>query len=396
MQTTGLLGDALVLVPEAILDSGNGTANRSEALVISGERVLGRLPKAEVPALAARTRILSGGWILPGFVNLHDYLSVDADRPDPMGRMFSPDIASRAWSAARALRRDLRSGVTTLRVMGEGDGFDLRAARAVREGEIEGPALVTSGFPITPSHGHQRGARGFDGEEAIRHAVRENIRAGADWIKLVLTGGVNSVGLGPRDAVYTRNEIRHAIDEARRAGRAVAASAHGGPAVRMAAEEGVATIEHAALFDAEDVEAVALNGVTVVLTLSRFFAPEGIRRSARDNPAILANLERACAAMRALVPALIARGVPIAIGTDNMHGHIGQDIAILAELGAGIDMALAAATSGGAAALRRPDIGGLGPRMIADLVVLPGDPRHDPALLTRPVEVFARGRAVFG
>ena len=394
LEACSLPADALILMTAGILDPATGESTQSEAIVISNGRILGRLPKSLAASLPVEKRVWPSGWIVPGFVNLHEYLSVDPDRPEPMGRMFSPDIASRAWSAARSLSRDLRSGVTTLRVMGEGDGFDIRAAKAVAEREIDGPSLVTSGFPITPSHGHQRGTIGFDGESAIRHAVRTNLQAGCDWIKVVLTGGVNSLGLGPRSAAYTRDEIRFAVDEAWRAGRPVAGAAHGGPAVRMAAEMGVRTIEHAALFDDEDIEAVAQNDVAVVLTLSRFFHPDGIRKSARANPVILANLDRACAAMRVSVPKLVARGVRIGVGTDNMHGYIADEVRLLSELGAGVDKALKAATATGALVLGRTDIGGLNSGMVADLVILQNDPRHDLSALSSPVEVFAAGRPV--
>jgi imidazolonepropionase-like amidohydrolase len=383
-----------LFVPAGILDPGPGRSTSAHALLVENGRIKALVPKAEAESVdgSVERRICAGSWIVPGFVNMHEYLSVDPDRPDPMGRMFSPDIPGRSWSAARSLAKDIASGVTTMRIMGEGDSFDTRVSAAVASGEIVGPALVTSGFPITPTHGHQRGSRGFDGKGQIRKAVRRNLRDGVAWIKVVLTGGVNAAGLGPRDPAYSREEIRAVVEEAHRAGRPVAGAAHGGPAVRIALEEGVETIEHASLFEEADVEAVTEHGAVVVLTLSRFFHPEGIRKSARNAPHVLNACERACEAMRRSVPLMLRSGVKIALGTDNMHGYMARDIEYLIELGAGMPAALTAATAAGAAALHRADIGGLSVGMRADFMLLPADPTLDAAALSAPQEVYVEGR----
>ena len=87
-----------------------------------------------------------------------------------------------------------------MRVMGEGGGLDLRARQAVAEGELDGPRLLTVGRPIASSRSHQGGPHGVDGVQAVRQALREEAAKGVDWIKVLLTGGVNAVGLGPTEA----------------------------------------------------------------------------------------------------------------------------------------------------------------------------------------------------
>jgi len=330
--------------------------------------------------------------IVPGLLDLHGYLSIEPDRPDPMRQMFGSNHFERAWVSARHLKRDLYAGITTVRVMGEGHGLDFAARDAVRAGLLAGPDLVPSGVPIAPTNSHQSDRVGFDGVEAVRQGVRANLRAGAHCIKLVLTGGVNAAGNSARTLLYSEAEIAVAVEEAARADTYVAAAAHGGPAIAAAMRLGVRMIEPGALRDADDLEQIQRHGGYLVATPARFFHPDGIEKSASKSPAILERLLRARAAQDAVMPKAIRSGVRIALGSDNMHGMLHDDMACLVRWGASPVDALAAGTARAAEAAQLPDRGLLSAGRRADLVVVRGDASRDVGSIAHVARVMKEGR----
>lgn len=330
--------------------------------------------------------------VMPGFVDLHNYLSIDPNIEGFMGQMYSDDLVGRAWTAARHLRSDLRGGTTTMRVMGEGGGIDLRAREAISAGALDGPRLFTAGRPIASSRSHQGGEHGIDGVAAVREAVRKEAAKGVDWIKILLTGGVNSTGIGATEASYGEAEISAALEEAAAAGLPVAGAGHGGNAVIGAVAAGIRTIEHGALFGDAEVDAMIRSGATLVLTPARFFHPDGIERSAAGSADTLARLENARATMRNFVADAVRRGLKIALGGDNMHGMQNENILCLLELGIDLPTALKAATSFGADVLGERDIGRLMPGKRADFIVIDGDPTRDPTCLRKIAAVYTAGR----
>ena len=342
---------------------------------------------------------LEGCSLVPGLIDLHGYLSIDPDRPDPMGQMSGSDMLARGWTAAANLRRDICSGVTTLRAMGEGPGpdgrpLDVAAKAAIAAGLLTGPRIVTSGPPVCASASHQAPPTGgSDGVDAVREAVARNVAAGTDWIKVTLTGGVNSSGGGATTALYSEAEFAAAADAAAKAGRPLAVAAHGGPSIAMALKHGARTIEHGALLGPSEIELIAGHHAYLVLTLGRFFDPEGIERSAAGNPAILSRLEAARQALRNTVPLAYRAGVNVVLGTDNMHGRLWSDVQWLQELGAPFEFALAAATGRSAKALKLEDkIGSIRPGLQADVIAIAGDPRNSGAGVSNVRLVIKAGR----
>ncbi|GGJ23529.1 amidohydrolase family protein [Neoroseomonas lacus] len=383
-----------VLRPERMLD-GNGSALAAgSALLLDGDRIAAILPPgAVVPAGAIELALPPDCTLLPGLIDLHDYLSVDPDRPDPMRQMFSSDVALRRSVAQRHLRRDLLSGVTTQRIMGEGGGLDRVIAAELRAGALAGPMLVLSGAPIAPTGSHQqRPTGGLDSEAALLGAVEDAVAAGQGWIKLVATGGVNGSGIGPTDCAYAPKLLRRATEAAHAAGLRVAVAAQGGPAVRAAADAGAETLEHGALLDADDVAALAANGMAWVVTPGRFLRADGIPLAAARNPEVARRLSRVRAALASAVPLAVRLGVRLGLGADNMHGRFGDDVGQLAALGAPAATAIAAATGNGAAVLGLSDRGWLHPGLRADLLLVDGDPLLAPDALQRVRGVFNGGR----
>jgi imidazolonepropionase-like amidohydrolase len=380
--------------PRLLLD-GDGTAFPSGTVVIVEDgRIASIAPDASVPASPLDEVI--DGTLMPGLIDLHGYLSVDPDRPDPMRRMFDADLEGRAATARAHMARDLASGVTTVRVMGEGTGLDLALRAEVERDPTLGPTLFVCGAPIAPTGSHQAPPDGgVDAPAAIAAAIAARAAAGVDWIKLVLTGGMNAPGDAGRTMLYPPEAVRAAVDAARRAGLPIAVAAHGGPAVVAAVALGADTIEHCALAEGE-ASAALLSGPSVpVLTLSRFFSPAGIAKSAAGAPDILSRLADSKGLQAALVAALAASGRPFGLGTDNMHGRIAEDAALAAGFGLAPERILAALTGDAARFLRREgEIGVVRQGAQASLVALDGDPRADLSALGRVTRVWHRGHVV--
>lgn len=379
-----------LLRPERMLDGDGSALPAGSALLLDGGLIVAVLPPGTAaPADATELALPPGCSLLPGLIDLHDYLSVDPDQPDPMRQMFSPDLPLRRRVALRHLQRDLLSGVTTQRIMGEGDGLDAAIAAELRAGTLAGPELVASGAPIAPSGSHQqRPTGGLDDEASLLAAVDAAAAAGQGWIKLVATGGVNGSGLGPTDCAYPPSLLRRAIEAAHAVGIRVAVAAQGGPAVRAVAEAGADTLEHGALLDQDDVAALAANGTAWVLTPGRFLRPDGIPLAASRNAEVAQRLARVRAALAAAVPLAVRLGVRLGLGADNMHGRFGDDVGQLVRLGAPLAVAIAAATGQGAAILGMEDRGQLRAGWRAHLLLVDGDPLLAPDALQRVRGVF--------
>jgi imidazolonepropionase-like amidohydrolase len=229
----------------------------------------------------------------------------------------------------------------------------------------------------------------FDGVDAVRRVVRENIRAGADFIKLFLTGTV------PADQIVcypSAEEIGAAIEEAHRAGLPVTAHCIGGSGFDLALDLEIDCIEHGYFLTEKQVERLARSKTWLVLTPSPYLSedwqstiPEQLAagfRSGRD------------AASRSM-EAIIRSGARYAVGTDGLHGRLAQDIGFLVDLGASLIDALAAATSRAASVCgRAQEVGTLEPGKRADLIGVSGNPLSDVTAVSHIQTVVVRGHLI--
>lgn len=332
--------------------------------------------------------------LVPGFVDAHSHITIRPDEGDQHGQLRQPPL----WQALRGvrnLRRDVCSGVTTLRVMGEGHGIDFEFKRAVEAQEVLGPQLLVAGSGLSPSHGHGSSLQAVDGPDDLRKAVRRNIRDGADHIKIFATGGVSSTATEMLMSHYTRDEIRAVVQEASRAGRPVAAHAHGGEGVELCAEEGVASVEHGALLTGRNVAAMADRSTWLVLTNTILFHPSGIERGDADNPSVMAKLREARASARDSFARARRAGLRLAVGTDSMHGMFGYELEWLVEHGVDNEEALTIGTRRGAEVLGIDDVvGTLEAGKQADLLALAGNPLDDIRAVRSVDTVIKDGKAI--
>lgn len=336
---------------------------------------------------------VSGCTVIPGLIDGHAHLCFDATRD--WRRTYDTDSRERMLlRMAGAGQRMLAAGITTVRDLGAPTGLAIELRDAIRNGRIAGPDLKVAGAPITTTGGHCWFMGGeADGELAVRVAVRERVRDGCDWIKVMATGGNMTPRTNPLAAQYSVEELRVAVDEAHRLNRRVAAHCHGTAGIRVAVEADVDSIEHCSFttengIERDDalIEAIARKGIVVSPTISIGYRlwPDDGRREARTD----------------VLRAMLDAGCRIAMSTDcgipNVpHDAYADALEIVQEMsGLASHDVLKLATSEAAELLGMPDRGVIAPGKRADLVVVEGDPTVDLGALKR-VRMVVAGGAVF-
>ena len=338
----------------------------------------------------------SGKVVMPGLIDAHVHICMNGD-PDIFSVLQYP-LGLIQLMAARNALNTLEAGFTTVRDMGAPMGFAISLKRAIGMGIARGPRIVASGRIISQTGGHadfhlpiglsfEGMSRIADGPDEVRKAAREQLRDGADWVKICSTGGVMS----PSDPVDTRqftvDEIRAAVEEAAALGRGVASHAHGTTGIRNAVIAGVRTIEHGTLMDEEVVGMMAERGAFHVPTLvATWNIIEHGREGGIPDYAVAKAEQIAEYPARSMMLSYRA-GVKVAAGTDsgtpfNRHGENAKELELMVDAGLKPMEAIKAATEVGAEAV------GLGGRTgtlqkgrWADLIVVDGDPLGDISML---------------
>ncbi len=353
-----------------------------------------RIPDLRIVDLAGRT-------LMPGLIDAHVHPSA-AEVVEDLARPMPTSL--RAQYARRELEAMLRRGFTTARDAG---GCDAGIRTAIERGLIDGPRLLVSGKALsqTGGHGDDRAlgeadpwpgvypgefARIADGVDEVRLAARQELRRGADQIKICASGGVMSE-TDPIDMTqYSEPEIAAIVEEASSRGTYVMAHAYGAPAISRAVRCGVRSIEHANLVDEAAAAEIAARGAYVVPTvvaydaLGRHGAESGVdpRRLAKNDEVREAGL-RAFAILR-------AAGVKVGFGSDLLGAHRDLqplEFALRASVERPADV-VRSATSVNADLIGRPELGRIETGAIADLIVVEGNPLADVGVLARPAETL--------
>jgi imidazolonepropionase-like amidohydrolase len=390
-----------------LLDVKSGKMLADQTLVIEDGKIIssGATGEAKIPTDAVRIE-LPNATVLPGLVDAHTHLTME---PKFGYERLATSVPREALIGAKNARLTLQAGFTTARNVGARGFTDVALREAINAGDVPGPRLLVSGPPLgitgghcdnnmLPSEYHAVSDGAADGIAEVQHKVRENIKYGADLIKVCATGGVLSLGDNPQASQYTLEEMKAMVADAHRLGRKVAAHAHGAEGIRWAAEAGVDSIEHGSYIDDAGIAAMKEHGTYLVPTL--YLGDWMLENAGLTHlPApLLAKAQEVIPAARKNIAHAFASGVKVAFGTDAAvypHGLNAHEFAVMVKLGLTPLQAIQAATVNAADLLGwSGKVGSLQPGAWADIIGVDGDPIKDVTTLERVKFVMKGGEVV--
>jgi imidazolonepropionase-like amidohydrolase len=394
-------GHLKALIGGKLID-GTGAEPMEDAVVITEGGRISMVGKADATAVPTGAKVIdvTGKTVIPGLINCHAHLCLDGS-PDPIAALQQRSMTENVLIAAKHAEAALRAGVTTVRDLGGWEGIDLGLKKAINDGLILGPRMLVSGKPLCMTGGtvHVMG-REVDGPDEARKGAREQLKAGVDIIKVMATGGVMTRGADPGSPQLTFEELRAAVEEAKKAGKLTAAHAHGATGIENAIRAGTDSIEHGIFLDAEAIDMMLEREIVFVPTLAAVYevverGPEFgipafmIEKAQRAGENHLDNFRRAREA-----------GVRIAAGNDggtpfNRADNLASELERMVAAGMTCVEALATAHRTAAELLRLAEqIGTVEPGKLADLVVLDADPQADISAVRQVHMVIKAGQQV--
>ena len=388
----------LLLKNARVFDSLRGELTAASDILVSDGRIIEVSPRIKGPEDALVTD-LANRVVLPGFIDCH--VHVNAVHHDVWQLSMTPPSLITA-QARQVLEGMLMRGFTTVR---DAAGADYGIQLAIERGYFRGPRIFISNAPLSQTGGHAdirpRGVKEFicscagiglfpalaDGVPEVRKAVREQLRNGANQIKIMAGGGVAS----PTDPIdgtqYSLDELSAACEEAAAANTYVMAHAYSPQSITRAVRCGVRTIEHGNLLDEGAARAMREEGAYLVPTLATYFAlgDEGVRLG--WSAEMLGKLDRVKGAGQRAIAIAKSEGIPVAFGSDllgHMHAQQANEWRLRAPVQTAVEI-LQSATSVAAKVLRQEGkLGVIAAGASADLLVVEGDPTKDIELLCDP------------
>ena len=386
-----------------LLDVKTGHLLDAQTLVVVGDTIQSIAPSAQVPALPGDTVVDLGGLtVLPGLIDVHTHLTGDTNF-DPYHELISTD-AKEAINGVVNARTTLLAGITSVRNVGAGGYTDVDLRDAINSGQITGPHMLVSGpaLGITGGHCddnllpfkyHSVGDGVADGIAAVQHMVRQNIKYGADLIKICATGGVLSKGDDPQASQYTLEEMRAIVADAHRLSRKVAAHAHGAQGILWASMAGVDSIEHGSYINDEGIAELKKNGTYLVPTL---YLEDWMVENGHLPPYSHKKMVEISAVAKANIKHAMEAGVKIAMGTDAAvypHGLNAHELDVYVnQLGMAPLAAVQSATINAADLMGwSAKTGTLEPGKWADIIAVEKNPLDDVRVLQKVKFVMKAG-----
>jgi len=388
-------------VGRLLADPQTGVVQRDKTLVIRGNQVVETRDGFVGDAAQGRVVDLRGAFVLPGLIDSHVHLT-GQQNPNTRLENVTQSDADQAMIGARYARRTLMAGFTTVADLGASNEAIFALREAVRRGDVPGPRIIAAGSAVS-IHGGHGDVNGYredvmhllssesicSGPEDCMRAVRTQVRAGADIIKITATGGVLSNTAAGLAQQFSDPELAAIVESAHRMGRQVTAHAHGVDGINAFLRAGGDSIEHGTYLDDQSIRLFKQHDAWLVPTLlagdfvariasgpDNFFTPAQTAKALEAGPKMLDMARRAHEG-----------GVRIAFGTDSgvsAHGDNAQEFALLVRAGLTPLEAVQAATVGAAEHLRiAGEAGKIAPGMPADIVAVSGDPLTDVTELER-------------
>lgn len=390
-----------------VLDVKTGKVLRDQIILIHEGRISGLDNSAEIKIPAGIEVIdLRNTTVLPGLIDAHTHLTMD---PKFGYEELGLSVPRQTLTGAKNARVTLQAGFTTVRNVAAQGYSDIALRDAINAGDVPGPRMLVSGPPLSITGGHAdenllpyayhaKSESICDSPWACRAQVRENIKYGADLIKIMASGGVLSKGDDPQASQFTLEEMKAIVDEAHRLGRKVAAHAHGAQAILWASEAGVDSIEHGSYIDDADIAEMKKDGTYLVPTL---YLADWFMEHAAENHVpdfLLVKAKAVMPAARQNIAHAFASGIKVAFGTDAAvypHGLNAHEFAVMVKLGLTPLQAIQAATINAADLLGwSGKVGSLEQGAWGDLIAVDGDPLQDVTTLEHVKFVMKGGEVV--
>lgn len=385
-----------IIFRKALIVDGRGGLLERGFVVVEKDRIV-KVGKGTDPGEKNGHEIvdLEGRTILPGMIDCHVHLCIDGSA-DPIQSLRKDSEQLVTLKAAKNAYLSLSAGVTTIRDLGSLNGVTVSLRDAINLGVTIGPRIVccNQAVCITGGQGWEF-SRQADGVDGVRQAVREQLRAGANFIKLMSTGGVMTPGIDPGAAQFTYEELRAGVEEAHKAGRKAASHAQGNEGIKNSLRAGIDTIEHGIFLDDEAISLFLEKKAVLVPTLS---APFNIMEKGEKSgiPAfVIEKTQRVKDTHIESAKKAYQAGIPIAMGADagtpfNGHGENLKELELLVGVGLSPMEAILSATRIAAGAIGLSHmIGTVEEGKLADLIVVEGDPLKDIKILQNKNNIVA-------
>ncbi|WP_245823984.1 metal-dependent hydrolase family protein [Sporomusa malonica] len=385
-----------------LIDGTGGPAQAACYLAVKDGFIVGRGQAGDFAADQVAAAVdYSAYTVMPGLIDPHVHLFLEGISDQKVRTLrWKEDKETTLIRAVKNLALTLKQGVTTVRDLGGPYGINSLVKKAINQGVVSGPRVLTSrqAISITGGHFHYAGGREADGPDEMIKAVREQAKGNADCIKFMMTGCVNFVRQDAGFVELSLAEAQAVVNEAQRLKKPVAVHANGIDGVRQALAVGVTTLEHGALIDEDTTDLITESGVYWIPTLVPFERMLDYGRTHQAKTLPEDNIESVYLRHQSMVLRAFQAGANIVAGTDAgalgvMHGDMWREICLLVECGLPPSAALQSATRLSAQAIGLGDeVGTVETNKRADLLVLKGNPLKDIACVRNIVKVLKDGK----
>jgi imidazolonepropionase-like amidohydrolase len=401
--------ETIAVVAAHLIDGKSDQTREGLVILVEDERIVA-IGDVEIIPANAQVIDLGDATLLPGLIDTHVHPLIRMD--DYQTDHLRESSAAKALRGLKAVQDSLYAGWTSLRIAGDDDVFyaPVEIRRAIDRGLFVGPRLAVAPHYLSITGGggdinffspeQHLIADGLivDGVDEVRRSVREEIKYGADWIKLLVTGAFMSAGDNPKDVHFSPEELEVAVAEATRLGVPVMAHAHSAEGIKQSVRAGVRSIEHGTFIDAEGVRLMVEHGTYLVPTMyiGDYYINEAPDAEAQQKMVELSKRYRE--EFFANIGAAIRAGVKVTVGSD-FGGYDplinAREFASLVEAGMTPMQAIQAGTRVAAELLEWEDrVGTVEAGKLADIIAVSGDPLEDLSELERVIFVMKGGEVV--